>query len=280
MRVKLQKQLTQVLDHWTPTDLLYARGGRPLDATALFYDCSALVLPVSGVMQTKLSVGEAFVEETISFERPLYALAGSCRTRHLNKPLTLIAILFRREYLRILSVRVDPADCARSERRKLWYHTPRGLDAAGRHLKQALDDMAAGDLHGRGPAGVAYALVEAAMRELRRPDDGRQSKSRQTWLAIREYIFENLREPLDRDTIAAEFNLNASYVSRLFKQHDSETFTGYLTRLRLERAVAHLQNRALSMTEIARRCGYEDPAHFSRVFRRHHGVPPSRFASR
>ena len=49
----------------------------------------------------------------------------------------------------------------------------------------------------------------------------------------------------------------------------------WLERRRMERAAMYLAVHRLSVHETARRCGYDDPFHFSRAFRRVHGRAPS-----
>jgi AraC-like DNA-binding protein len=48
-----------------------------------------------------------------------------------------------------------------------------------------------------------------------------------------------------------------------------------LLRLKLERAEALLRYRGLQVKEVSDALGFTNPFHFSRVFRRHRGVPPS-----
>ncbi len=50
-------------------------------------------------------------------------------------------------------------------------------------------------------------------------------------------------------------------------------------RQKLELACSLLETRSVdfSIAEIARRVGYEDPLYFSKVFRRHVGMSPSRY---
>lgn len=49
----------------------------------------------------------------------------------------------------------------------------------------------------------------------------------------------------------------------------------WLLARRLERAAHLLRSGELPVAEVARRCGWEDPAYFSRVFSRHRGCSPS-----
>ena len=48
-------------------------------------------------------------------------------------------------------------------------------------------------------------------------------------------------------------------------------------RFRMERAAQLLEEKNLSVAEIARSCGYPDPLTFSKAFKRTMGVTPSQY---
>jgi two-component system response regulator YesN len=51
----------------------------------------------------------------------------------------------------------------------------------------------------------------------------------------------------------------------------------YMRRLRVEHARELLADPSLSIKEVAARTGFTEPNHFSRVFSRIDGVPPTAF---
>jgi AraC-like DNA-binding protein len=51
----------------------------------------------------------------------------------------------------------------------------------------------------------------------------------------------------------------------------------YVTKLRMEDAVATLRASALPIKAVAQRCGFADADYFSKVFRRTHGMTPRAF---
>ncbi|MFI6812846.1 AraC family transcriptional regulator [Nonomuraea sp. NPDC050328] len=53
----------------------------------------------------------------------------------------------------------------------------------------------------------------------------------------------------------------------------------YVLGLRLSRAKELLAGSDLPVAAVARRCGYEDPAYFTRIFTRRVGLPPTEFRS-
>lgn len=74
---------------------------------------------------------------------------------------------------------------------------------------------------------------------------------------------------------AAELvNLNANYVSTLYKQRTGRTFSEMLLRLRMEEAEKLLSKPELKIYQIADTLGYENAKNFSRAFRSYFGYSP------
>lgn len=89
------------------------------------------------------------------------------------------------------------------------------------------------------------------------------------------HIEQNYREPLTRAAVANHFNLSTAHFSRLFKTATGITFTGYLARLRLDKACSALRQTDLNVTDIAYNCGFESVRTFNRVFLNYLGCRPS-----
>ena len=83
--------------------------------------------------------------------------------------------------------------------------------------------------------------------------------------------------PITRDDLARRVSLSPEYFSRLFRRVTGSSFHDYLTDLRLSHARRLLLEGELTITEIARRVGFEDPYYFSRVFRERVGCSPSEY---
>jgi AraC-like DNA-binding protein len=79
--------------------------------------------------------------------------------------------------------------------------------------------------------------------------------------------------------VAAAQGISLRYLQHLFAQAGT-TFGAELMRLRLEAARRLLEDRrwaALSITEVAARCGFAEPSHFARRFKRAYGRGPRDF---
>jgi AraC family transcriptional regulator, positive regulator of tynA and feaB len=92
------------------------------------------------------------------------------------------------------------------------------------------------------------------------------------------FIENNLDDQrLDPAKIAAAAGISLRYLHKIF-QGSGESVGDYVRRLRLVRSyddLADLRKRHVKIKEIAFRCGFKNPTHFSDAFKDHHGLSPS-----
>lgn len=82
---------------------------------------------------------------------------------------------------------------------------------------------------------------------------------------------------LSVETLCGQLHLSPTYFSTLFKRETQKSFIAYLTEVRMEHAARLLRETDEKTYLIAERTGYADPNYFSFVFKRHFGLPPSKF---
>lgn len=90
-------------------------------------------------------------------------------------------------------------------------------------------------------------------------------------------IYANLAKPLRVNALAAELNISASYLNRLFKQVLNKSVATFVTEIRIKQACHYLQFTDLPIQAIAAQVGYEDPLYFSRVFKQFMHRSPRNF---
>lgn len=92
------------------------------------------------------------------------------------------------------------------------------------------------------------------------------------------FIENNLDDPhLDPARIAAAAGISLRYLHKIF-QGSGESVGDHVRRVRLTRSyddLAERRNRHVKIKEIAFRCGFKNPTHFSDAFREYHGSSPS-----
>lgn len=95
-------------------------------------------------------------------------------------------------------------------------------------------------------------------------------------LQCMDYIRNHYDEPLDRERLAKQTSFSTSYFSVLFKKQTGYSPVQYITKIRLDRAKwLLLREKHLSIGDVARAVGFQDPQYFTKVFAHEIGVPPS-----
>jgi transcriptional regulator GlxA family with amidase domain len=148
----------------------------------------------------------------------------------------------------------------------------RELSAAdGRAWHQRMADVAARAAAGRFDAADVTRLKNAALPHVWQHDS---NKARRTLHAVFESIWAQLATPLTLERLAAEAGYTANYLNDLTRMHTGRAVGRWITEMRMARARVALEQTDAPVADVGVACGYDDPAYFSRVFRRAHGVPP------
>jgi AraC family transcriptional regulator len=88
------------------------------------------------------------------------------------------------------------------------------------------------------------------------------------------YIAEHLDQTITLEELAKVAEISPNYLIALFRQSLGMTPHKYVVQQRIEQARRLLNERNLSLLEIAQRCGFQDQSQFTTVFRRYAGVTP------
>jgi AraC-like DNA-binding protein len=89
------------------------------------------------------------------------------------------------------------------------------------------------------------------------------------------YVAQNYSEKIQNTEVANLCAMSPFVFSRKFKDSFGITFRDYVVRYRLRAACGLLKNPDASITDVAFAVGFNDVGYFSRMFKRHFGVPPS-----
>lgn len=94
---------------------------------------------------------------------------------------------------------------------------------------------------------------------------------------ITEYLNEHYMENLTLDSIADEFHMSRTYVSRLLRRYAGKSFLKILVDIRMEEARKMILEEKYKMYEIAERVGYNDFSYFIQAFKKKYGVTPNEY---
>lgn len=109
-----------------------------------------------------------------------------------------------------------------------------------------------------------------------RPGDEGGSEARRTFERCHATVRESYLEIRSVAELARRCHLDPAYLSRLFQRFSAERPLQLLTRLKTQHAADLIVRRGFSVKAAGEAVGFPDPYHFSRVFKRVHGVSPGR----
>lgn len=109
------------------------------------------------------------------------------------------------------------------------------------------------------------------------PGESRQNPDRSALVTALLQHIQQYYATLTLENLAEVFHYNPTYLSRLIRRETGCTLMQLLTDCRLEAARHLLQNTELTVGEIAERVGYNNTDHFTVMFRRKTGMPPSAY---
>ena len=90
----------------------------------------------------------------------------------------------------------------------------------------------------------------------------------------------DLTADLGLKNLAAQLNVNPSYLSTLFKKETGSTLTEYVNQKRIEHAVFLLNSSGLQIQMIAQYSGIPDVNYFTKTFKKIIGITPKEYRDR
>ncbi len=94
--------------------------------------------------------------------------------------------------------------------------------------------------------------------------------------AMLTYINTHYMQDISLEVFSKDMYLSQVYLSKIFKEEIGTSPINYLIQKRLARAKELLEKTDLSIHAIAQQVGYADMYHFSKLFKKYYGFPPSK----
>lgn len=160
----------------------------------------------------------------------------------------------------VLTPLVTRQDEARSDASTLLGHRlARELDSRDAYSELAVE-------------GLALELLACAGRSVELDDGGGR------WLdTVRELIHESSPRVPTLHELGTAVERHPAQVGRAFRRKLGMSVTAYARMLRLERATHAVASTDDPLARIAIDAGFADQSHFTRSFKRHHGLTPGRY---
>ncbi len=91
---------------------------------------------------------------------------------------------------------------------------------------------------------------------------------------ILDFISQNYNQRIKIEDISKELGLCRSEVCKLFKDNLNTTFTEYLTKIRIEKAIDLLESKEANVSQISELVGFNSSSYFTETFKKYFNVTP------
>lgn len=110
------------------------------------------------------------------------------------------------------------------------------------------------------------------MKKQSKSDKNEIAKRLNQWKELKVY----LRFHVTIQDLSREIGINRTYLSNFINETYGENFNNWINGLRINEAKYKILTTSEdSLSEIARKVGFADLAHFSKIFKRKEGISPS-----
>lgn len=93
------------------------------------------------------------------------------------------------------------------------------------------------------------------------------------------YVRSHYKENITSKQLAETMSYNHSYFCRKFTKNFGQSFSAYLTAYRLSVSRKYLEEGTKNISQIALLCGFNSHTYFSKCFKKHIGILPSKYHS-
>lgn len=158
----------------------------------------------------------------------------------------------------------------------------------GPALLRCLEDLSGEDVHGHGRwilAGLhALEILCHAFTALAQEDEAGSpdisARTTRCVLKAQQILRKNFAAPPSLDDLAEAVGLSRSRLCAGFARILGQSVFDYVTGLRMERALALLNQREIPITQVAYMVGYSHPSSFSQAVQRRFGASPTELRQR
>jgi len=118
--------------------------------------------------------------------------------------------------------------------------------------------------------GISNAMIDAYVSQYEC-----DKKISSTLKPAIDYIYKNKSENITVENMAKVCHISQSYFSRLFSKEMGDSFSNYISKLKINWAKELLEESDMSVSQVSDELGFNEPGYFIKIFKKHEGVTPS-----
>ena len=120
---------------------------------------------------------------------------------------------------------------------------------------------------------VVYNFYNFAIRKYLDEAGGKNS----VVTKVKNFIEKNYSGDISLNKLSDLFHINASYLTRIFKEEERYSINEYIIKVRVENAKKILEQGKVNIQKLAEAVGYEDSTYFFKVFKKVTGMTPREY---
>jgi AraC-like DNA-binding protein/quercetin dioxygenase-like cupin family protein len=123
---------------------------------------------------------------------------------------------------------------------------------------------------------ITYLLRNNVVESLSDRENNRRIQNLGRLNMVLHYIHSNFSEPIQIHELAELIHLSEYRFCHLFKESMGQSPLSYINEVRLKKAYHLLEQKLLTISEVAAAVGFQDYNNFGRLFRKYYGYAPSK----
>jgi AraC-like DNA-binding protein len=123
-------------------------------------------------------------------------------------------------------------------------------------------------------SAAAYRFLMEIFSEIKR---GGEKEDDKLLKKIRNHILVHMEHTPSLEELALLADCSPWHFARKFQKISGMAPRQFVLSLKMQYAAQLLHNTLDPIKEVARKCGYDDPSYFCRVFRKYHNTSPAEF---
>ncbi|ERK08965.1 MAG: AraC family transcriptional regulator [Pantoea sp.] len=248
----------------TSDSVLVANGNAQPPAMAYHLHVPRIELTVKGSLSMLLPKGE---DKIVKYQRPVgtvtYIPANSWNSPLWGTPVICMSIVFWKQDVGFSISNWDGTQFKEVEK----FNLENSSSSVRDRLLELAESLAwAHNNRGETFAHIVYALLNDLLHQI---TDGMSNAQGPLSLLdeIKSHIDSHYQADINRESVAATFNISPGYLSRLFSRESDVKFNEYLKLARISRSKTLLTSTNLKINEVSEKCGFTDTNYFCKVFR-------------
>lgn len=129
-------------------------------------------------------------------------------------------------------------------------------------------------------SGLVYDYLIEFHRLMDANADRAKSRQISMLLPVLRFMHDNFRSDISMTQLSNIMGVTPQHFCRVFRKTMNVSPNEFLTRIRLDEAKRLLNEKDVSVSEVAVRSGFRDAGYFSTVFRKHEGISPVQYKKR